>query len=180
MNLVLFDDALDHLTRVHRVLRMKRGHALLVGVGGSGKQSLSKLASYAAGCEIFEISLSRGYDETNLRDDLKVLYHKLGIEGKKTTFLFTDNHVAEEGFLELINNMLTTGQVPALFPDDEKDGIINNVRDEAAKAGRPPGKESIWNYFIDKCADNLHIILAMSPTGDTLRVRCRNFPGTFF
>ena len=177
MNLVLFDDALDHLTRVHRVLRMKRGHALLVGVGGSGKQSLSKLASYAAGCEIFEISLSRGYDETNLRDDLKVLYHKLGIEGKKTTFLFTDNHVAEEGFLELINNMLTTGQVPALFPDDEKDGIINNVRDEAAKAGRPPGKESIWNYFIDKCADNLHIILAMSPTGDTLRVRCRNFPG---
>ena len=177
MNLVLFDDALDHLTRVHRVLRMNRGHALLVGVGGSGKQSISKLASYAAGCEVFEISLSRGYDETNFREDLKVLYHKLGIEGKKTTFLFTDSHVAEEGFLELINNMLTTGAVPALFPDDEKDGIINNMRDEAAKAGYPPGKEAIWNYFINKCADNLHIILAMSPTGDTLRVRCRNFPG---
>ena len=90
MNLVLFDDALDHLTRVQRVLRMKRGHALLVGVGGSGKQSLSKLASFAAGCDVFEISLSRGYDETNLREDLKTLYHKLGIEGKKTTFLFTD------------------------------------------------------------------------------------------
>ena len=130
MNLVLFDDALDHLTRVHRVLRVKRGHSLLVGVGGSGKQSLAKLASYAAGCEIFEISLSRGYDETNFREDLKVLYHKLGIEngGRKISFLFTDSHVAEEGFLELINNMLTTGAVPALFADDEKDGNFSKPK----------------------------------------------------
>lgn len=59
---------------------------------------------------MFEITLSRGYSETNLREDLKILYLKLGIEDKKTVFLFTDAHVAEEGFLELINNMLTSGK----------------------------------------------------------------------
>ncbi|XP_067910590.1 dynein axonemal heavy chain 10 isoform X2 [Heterodontus francisci] len=177
MKLVLFDDALEHLTRIHRIIRMDRGHALLVGVGGSGKQSLTKLAAFTANCEIFEIVLSRGYGETNLRDDLKSLYLRLGIEDKPTVFLFTDAHVTEEGFLELINNMLTSGMVPALFPDEEKEPILGQIRDEAMKAGSSPAKESIWQYFVNKSADNLHIILGMSPVGEILRRRCRNFPG---
>ncbi|KAE8635010.1 hypothetical protein XENTR_v10002490 [Xenopus tropicalis] len=177
MNLVLFDDALEHLTRIHRIIRMDRGHALLVGVGGSGKQSLARLAAYAAGYEVFEIVLSRGYGENSFREDLRNLYIKLGLENKKMIFLFTDAHVAEEGFLELINNMLTSGMVPALFPDDEKESVLSQIRDEATKHGVGPAKESIWQFFVNKSANNLHIVLGMSPVGDTLRTRCRNFPG---
>ena len=72
MNLVLFDDALDHMTRIHRLFRLYHGNALLVGVGGSGKSSLTRVSAFAAGCEVFEITLSRGYNENNLREDLKV------------------------------------------------------------------------------------------------------------
>ncbi|XP_004690685.2 PREDICTED: dynein heavy chain 10, axonemal [Condylura cristata] len=177
MNLVLFDDALEHLTRVHRSIRLDRGHALLVGVGGSGKQSLARLAAFTAGCEVFEIILSRGYSENNFREDLKNLYLKLGIENKSTIFLFTDAHVAEESFLELINNMLTSGIVPALFPEEEKESILSQVGPEAMKRGIGPAKESVWQYFVNKSANNLHIVLGMSPVGDVLRTRCRNFPG---
>ncbi|CAF1153283.1 unnamed protein product [Adineta ricciae] len=177
MNLVLFEDALEHLTRIYRVIRMDKGNALLVGVGGSGKASLTRLAAYAAHCEVFEIKLSRGYSESHFREDLKVLYNKLGTENKKVVFMFGDQHVAEEGFLELINNMLTTGMVPALYADEEREGIISNIRDEAMKNGASPAKESIWQYFVTKCSVNLHVVLCMSPTGDTLRTRCRNFPG---
>ncbi|KAM4891097.1 dynein axonemal heavy chain 10 [Sylvia borin] len=177
MNLVLFDDALEHLIRVHRIIRMDRGHALLIGVGGSGKQSLTRLAAHTAGCQVFEIILSRGYGENNFRDDLKSLYEKLGIEDRSIVFLFTDGHVAEESFLELINNMLTSGMVPALYADDEKESILTQIGEEAARAGVGTAKESIWQYFLSKCASNLHIVLGMSPVGEDLRTWCRNFPG---
>lgn len=176
MNLVLFEDALDHMTRIHRVIRMKRGHALLVGVGGSGKQSLTRLASFAAGYKVFEIVLSRGYGENEFRESLKALYSQLA-SGVKTVFMFTDAHVVQEGFLELINNMLTTGMVPALYEDDEKEALLGSIRDEAVKNGIAQNKENLWQYLVNKCSDNLHIVLCMSPQGDKLRERCRSFPG---
>lgn len=73
--------------------------------------------------------------------------------------------------------MQCIGIVPALFPDDEKESVLNQLRDEALKTGAGPSKESVWQYFVNKSANNLHIVLGMSPVGDTLRTRCRNFPG---
>ncbi|MGA1173821.1 MAG: hypothetical protein ACO3VC_09265, partial [Ilumatobacteraceae bacterium] len=175
--LVLFDHALEHLTRIHRVLRTENGHALLIGVGGSGKQSLARLAAEMAGCEVFEITITRGYNDESFRDDLKKLYNILGVQNKSTMFLFTDSHVVEEGFLELMNNMLTTGIIPALFADEEKDALVNAIRDDLHANTIPVTRDEGWRYFISRCRKNLHIVLAMSPVGDTLRHRCRNFPG---
>ena len=73
--------------------------------------------------------------------------------------------------------MLTSGMVPGLYEESEKDGIVGNIRDEAVKRGTTDSKDSLWNYFVGKCRDNLHVVLAMSPVGETLRVRCRSFPG---
>lgn len=70
-----------------------------------------------------------------------------------------------------------TGMVPALFADDEKDAILSQIGEEASKAGVDPAKESVWQYFVSRCASNLHIVLGMSPVGDSLRTWCRNFPG---
>jgi dynein heavy chain len=73
--------------------------------------------------------------------------------------------------------MLTIGMVPALFDEEEKKNMSDKIKDEAKKSGVQETKEDLWNYFVEKTRNNLHIVLAMSPAGNTLRIRCRNFPG---
>jgi dynein heavy chain len=82
MNLVIFDDALFHILRVTRVINSPSGNVLLVGVGGSGKQSLTKLSSFICKQNFFQISLTKTYNENNLKDDIKELYRFAGPLGQ--------------------------------------------------------------------------------------------------
>jgi dynein heavy chain len=179
MDLVLFDDAMRHIVRISRIIRTDRGNALLVGVGGSGKQSVTKLASFIAKSQIFQITISKSYGTTNLMEDLKFMYKLAGALGKSVSFIFTDNEVKEESFLGFINNILTSGEVTNLFPKDEVIAISSDLRTIMRKQ-RPhvvDTIENLWKFFLDRVKNNLHIVLCFSPVGDKFRQRALKFPG---
>lgn len=128
MNLVLFEDAMMHVCRINRILESPRGSALLVGVGGSGKQSLSRLAAFISSLEVSQIQLRKGYGVLDLKLELAALYMKSGMKNIGIMFLMTDAQVPNEQFLVLINDMLASGEVPDLFPEDDVENIIAGKR----------------------------------------------------
>lgn len=176
MNLVLFEDAMNHICRINRILEAPRGNALLIGVGGSGKQSLTRLASFIASLDVFQIQLRKGYTVTDMKADISTIYIKAGMKNVSSTFLMTDSQVPEENFLVVINDMLASGEIPDLLSDEDTENIINVVKGEVKAIGLQDTRENCWKFFINKTRRLIKIVLCFSPVGSTLRIRGRKFP----
>ena len=176
MSLVFFPDAIDHICRLTRVLTAPRGSAMLVGVGGSGKQSLTRFAAFVCGQRCFQIELRKGYGPVDFRDDLKTLYQVAGVEGTHVTFLLCDSQIVSETLLEDVDSLLNAGEVPGLFAQDELDQIMNSLRPVAKDAGLSETRDALRSLFVSRVRDHLHLVLAFSPVGEAFRSRCRQFP----
>ncbi|CAK9228319.1 unnamed protein product [Sphagnum troendelagicum] len=105
-----------------------------------------------------------------------VVLKKAGAENTPTVFIFSDTQLKLQQFLEDINNILNTGEVPNLYPKDEIVPLLDMIRTRAKKAGKDGSIAELYMYFIELCRTNLHMVMCMSPFGDNFRTRLRMFP----
>merc|ERR1719409_2182956 len=177
MELVLFGIATSHISRIARIIDLPCGNALLVGVGGSGKESLSRLSCFIMSTDVVSILVTQSYGVADLMLDLQEMYKKAAVKpGTSHGFLMTDGQIASEKFLVLINDLLSSGNIPGLFTREEYDGILGGLRNLAKAAGVPDDRGALFSFFLDRVRKNLHMLLCHSPVGDAFRIRGRMFP----
>jgi len=127
--------------------------------------------------------LTKTYGDSQLKDDVKNLYREAGPLGKQVTFIMTDAEIKSETFLEAINSMLATGEIPGLIPKDEQEVIKleckNQYNKDLGLKGADPSPLELWIFFINRVKDCLHMVLAFSPVGSKFRERAQKFPSLF-
>ncbi|XP_053982803.1 dynein axonemal heavy chain 7 [Hylaeus volcanicus] len=178
MDIVLFRYALEHLARVCRILVIPCGSLLMVGVGGSGRQSLTRLAASMVGHGLFQPEIGSAYGLQEWRDDIKKVLMNSGGVGKDHVFLFTEGQIKDEIFLIDIDSLLNSGEVPNLFTVEERQEIIETTRLAAQGGNRnlDISVEAVLAYFVNRCKEKLHVMLCFSPIGATFRNRLRLYP----
>lgn len=147
MDIVLFEYALEHLSKICRVLSMSCGSVLLVyknifnhttclsnfcflkvGISGSGRQSLTRLAGEIFGQNLYQPEITNNYTVSDWRDDIKKILKEAGGKGKHCIFLIAEGQIKEESFLQDIDCLLNLGEVPNIYQIDEKQEILDMVR----------------------------------------------------
>lgn len=163
LNMVLFTSAVEHIVRAVRILSTEGSHMLLIGVGGSGRKSVTKLATYLC-FSVQAILFEQSWDEEVLQ-----MVRTAGVEDRPTTFIVDDRQVTKEDTFEDISNLLNRSEIPRLLVGEEKAKLLDEIQIQ----GTPIEK---YQDFLKKCKKNLHVVVCMSPLGTQFRKRLRLFP----
>ncbi|XP_028393421.1 dynein heavy chain 6, axonemal-like isoform X2 [Dendronephthya gigantea] len=173
---VFFRQAVEHLSRAARVFRQLGGHLLLVGLGGTGKGSVVKLAAYLENCEFRTLRTLSNYNITDFHEDVKAALCIAGIDGLNTVLFLNDRYLVKESFFEDVSYMLNGREVPDMFSNEDKERIFISLGKNARSLGISNDKHAVFDLFKQRVNDHIHYAVSMTPSGTLFRQRCRVYP----
>ena len=184
IDIILFDYSMKHLLRIDRILSREGEHSVLIGLTGSGRQSLVNICSFIKSFKIFK---TRGKDEVedyshkDWLKDIQELYLQAGLRLEQTVFLLNDNNINDEQMFVDLNCIISSGVVYNLFTNDEKMETIANLKQvKEYEEYSNLDDQVIWDHFIVKTLQRCRVFLCMNPLGKNFTKVLRNFPALTF
>ncbi|KAM9801492.1 cytoplasmic dynein 2 heavy chain 1 [Neosynchiropus ocellatus] len=176
LDLLLFWEVCDFVTRIDRVLSRPGGSLLLAGRSGVGRHTATCLVSHMHGYSLFTPKISRGYSLKHFSNDLKTVMQMTGIDGQQVVLLLEDYQFIHNAFLEMVNSLLSSGEVPGLYTPEELDPLLTPLKDAASQDGFTG---PLYNYFSYRIRQNLHIVLVMDCSNSNFAINCESNPAFY-
>jgi dynein heavy chain len=172
LDMVLVPSVARRVCRLLRVLRRPRGHALLLGVPGTGKRAIVRLA--AGLCSSHLACLAGPVTAAGFRECLGDLYTLCGIEQRHVTLLLSDADLANDELIEDVTTLLGSCDIPNLFPTEQREKLTSAVLD-AVRSTTALSRQEAYQLFLTRVQANLHVTLCC-PLDDAFHRRCVQFP----
>ncbi|XP_038031862.1 cytoplasmic dynein 2 heavy chain 1 isoform X2 [Anas platyrhynchos] len=176
IEVLLFQEVLNYMSRVDRVLSFPGGSLLLAGRSGVGRRTVTSLVSHMHGAVLITPKISRGYELKHFKNDLKYVMELAGIEAQQVVLLLEDYQFVHSTFLEMINSLLSSGEVPGLYKIEELEPLLSPLKDQASQDGFTG---PIFNYFTYRIQQNLHVVLIMDSTNLNFTINCESNPALY-
>ncbi|XP_063970614.1 cytoplasmic dynein 2 heavy chain 1 [Lytechinus pictus] len=176
LDIQIFHEVLDHVARVDRVLTQPRGSLLLAGRSGVGRRTAASLVAHCHRTELVTPNLSRAYGIKQFKNDLKTAMQQAGVEGNQVVLLLEDHQFIQPQFLELINSLLSSGEIPGLYAPEELEPLLAPIRDQASEEGF---RGTLISYYASRILTNLHVVLIMDSKNASFAVNCQSNPAFY-
>ncbi|CAI9737451.1 cytoplasmic dynein 2 heavy chain 1-like isoform X1 [Octopus vulgaris] len=175
-DMLIFKEVIDHIARVDRVLTMAGGSLLMAGSSGVGRRSAVRLVAFMHQMHVFSPKVSRSYSIKQFKLDLKGLFQLSGIEDQHVLLLIEDHTIFDSAMLELVNSLLSAGEIPGLYTPEELGPLLQPLKDTASESGFTG---SLFSFFVSRVKRNLHVALIMDFKNQTFAINCESNPALY-
>ncbi|EGD76743.1 dynein heavy chain isotype 1B [Salpingoeca rosetta] len=173
LTLKLFPEMMRRIAAVEMAVSAPGGSLLMAGRAGCGRRSALKLVTFMMTMETVSPNVGRNYSLKSFKADLKQAMQRAGVEGVDTVLLIEDYQLLEASYSELLNSLISTGDIPGLFQPAELEPMLASLKDAAAEEGWRSG---MFRFFTQRVKDHLHVTLSLDCSREDFAFLCESNP----
>ena len=176
LNMLLFREILEHIAHIDRTISSNAGHLLLAGKSGVGRRNAVTIATYMLGYQFFTPKITRDYGPKQFSADVKGALETAGLKGEHVVLFVEDFQITKESILEMINSLLSSGEVPGMYTHEELEPVMSTMRKIMSEVG---STRTPYEFFVSRVKKYLHVVLCMDPGHPRFLYRCESNPALY-
>ncbi|VDP28788.1 unnamed protein product [Soboliphyme baturini] len=150
-DLALIEEFLNLCAQIDRVITRCKGSLLLVGRPGVGRRSAASLLAYAHQMPCVVLPGSKESGIASFKSMIKQSLVQAGINGEHMLLLLEDFQITDPEYIEILNSLLLSGEVPDLFKLEELETLLKPLRE---RMSQEMYQETVQSYFTKTATEN--------------------------